>query len=59
MNRPRLEEQIDLFLQALAAEKGYSANTIRAYGHDLKEFADYAAGAGRGGYQNFPIHSRR
>jgi integrase/recombinase XerC len=46
MNRPRLEEQIDLFLQALAAEKGYSANTIRAYGHDLKEFADYAAGAG-------------
>jgi integrase/recombinase XerC len=45
MSRPRLEEQIDLFLQALAAEKGYSANTIRAYGHDLNEFADYAAGA--------------
>ncbi|BBO72754.1 tyrosine recombinase XerC [Desulfosarcina widdelii] len=43
MNRPRLEEQIDLFLQALVAEKGYSINTIRAYGHDLKEFADYAA----------------
>ncbi|WP_319526106.1 tyrosine recombinase XerC [uncultured Desulfosarcina sp.] len=49
MNRPGLEEQIDLFLQALAAEKGYSANTIRAYGHDLNEFADYAAGsAGEG-----------
>jgi len=45
MKRPRLEEQIDLFLQALAAEKGYSANTIRAYGHDLREFADYAAGS--------------
>lgn len=45
MNRPRLEEQIDLFLQALAAEKGYSDNTIRAYGHDLKEFTDYAAKA--------------
>jgi len=45
MNRPILAAQIDLFLQALAAEKGYSTNTIRAYGHDLKEFADYAAGA--------------
>lgn len=48
MNRPRLEEQIDLFLQALAAEKGYSANTTRAYGHDLREFADYAAKAPAG-----------
>lgn len=46
MNRPRLAEQIDFFLQALAAEKGYSTHTIRAYGNDLNEFADYAAGAG-------------
>ena len=30
--------------QALAAEKGYSAHTIRAYGHDLAEFSAYAAG---------------
>ena len=44
MTRPALDEQIALFLEALAAEKGYSANTIRAYGHDLKEFAGYAAG---------------
>jgi len=43
MTRTVLAEQIDLFLQALASEKGYSAHTIRAYGHDLAEFADYAA----------------
>ena len=44
MRRPMLDEQIDLFLEALAAEKGYSAHTIRAYGHDLTEFAAFAAG---------------
>ncbi len=44
MTRPMLAEQIDFFLQVLAAEKGYSAHTIRAYGHDLAEFAGYAAG---------------
>jgi integrase/recombinase XerC len=50
MTRTGLAEQIDLFLQALAAEKGYSAHTIRAYGHDLAEFAGYAAlGAGLSG----------
>ncbi|MGD8700887.1 MAG: tyrosine recombinase XerC [Desulfosarcina sp.] len=43
MNRPVLTEQIDFFLQAMAAEKGCSAHTIRAYGHDLREFAAYAA----------------
>ncbi|BBO66156.1 tyrosine recombinase XerC [Desulfosarcina alkanivorans] len=44
MTRPMLTAQIDLFLQALASEKGYSTHTIRAYGHDLAEFAGYAAG---------------
>ncbi|PID40582.1 MAG: tyrosine recombinase [Proteobacteria bacterium] len=44
MTRPGLTQQIDLFLQALDSEKGYSENTIRAYGHDLAEFAVYAAG---------------
>ena len=48
MTRPMLDEQIDLFLQALAAEKGYSAHTIRAYGHYLTEFAAFAAGEGEG-----------
>jgi integrase/recombinase XerC len=44
MSRAELGEQIDLFLDVLDAEKGYSENTIRAYGRDLKEFAVYAAG---------------
>ncbi|MBR9986195.1 MAG: tyrosine recombinase XerC [Desulfosarcina sp.] len=43
MTRIELTEQIDFFLQSLAAEKGYSTHTIRAYGHDLAEFAAYAA----------------
>ncbi len=42
--RLMLAEQIALFLQVLGAEKGYSTHTIRAYGHDLAEFAGYAAG---------------
>lgn len=50
MTRPMLAEQIAFFLQALASEKGYSAHTIRAYGHDLAEFAGYAAG-GEGVFQ--------
>ncbi len=50
MKRIGLTEQIDFFLQALASEKGYSVHTIRAYGHDLAEFAGYAArGAGFSG----------
>ena len=44
MSRSVLDEQIAFFLEALAAGKGYSANTIRAYRHDLQEFAGYAAG---------------
>jgi integrase/recombinase XerC len=43
MTRIGLTEQIAYFLQVLAAEKGYSVHTIRAYGHDLAEFAAYAA----------------
>lgn len=44
MTRPILTEQIALFLEALVSEKGFSAHTVRAYGHDLAEFAGYAAG---------------
>ena len=44
MTSSLFSEQIALFLKALASEKGYSAHTIRAYGHDLSEFASYAAG---------------
>ena len=39
-----LDESIDRFLQSLAAEKGYSAHTLRAYRNDLDEFAGYLAG---------------
>ncbi|MEE4113414.1 MAG: tyrosine recombinase XerC [Desulfobacteraceae bacterium] len=45
MTRTGLTEQIDFFLEVLASEKGYSVHTIRAYGHDLAEFAAYAARA--------------
>jgi integrase/recombinase XerC len=45
MTQPMLTDQIDLFLKVLVSEKGYSAHTIRAYGHDLAEFADCAADA--------------
>jgi integrase/recombinase XerC len=39
-----LLESIDRFIESLAAEKGYSAHTLRAYRHDLEELADYMAG---------------
>ncbi len=44
MTDHRLGQQIDRFLDVLTAEKGYSAHTIRAYAHDLREFARYAGG---------------
>lgn len=39
-----LIESIHRFLQSLAAEKGYSANTVRAYRKDLEELTAYVAG---------------
>ncbi len=36
------DERIDLFIESLASEKGYSANTCRAYRRDLIEFVAYA-----------------
>ena len=39
-----MREDIHHFLEALAAEKGYSAHTLRAYRHNLMEFAAYLAG---------------
>lgn len=44
MTTHRISDQIDRFLKALEVEKGYSAHTIRAYAHDLTEFARYASG---------------
>ena len=39
-----LVEHIHAFLESLAAEKGYSDHTLRAYRQNLLEFAAYAAG---------------
>jgi len=36
-----LKNQIRAFIDALSAEKGYSANTCRAYSHDLNEFVSF------------------
>jgi integrase/recombinase XerC len=35
---------IEMFIESLAAEKGYSAHTLRAYRHNLSELAAFAAG---------------
>jgi integrase/recombinase XerC len=39
-----LLESIERFLQSLAAEKGYSEHTLRAYRNDLEELAAFMAG---------------
>ena len=39
-----LQDLIDGFIEALLSAKGYSANTCRAYRHDLGEFVSYLAG---------------
>jgi integrase/recombinase XerC len=44
MNNHTLGGTIDRFIESLAAEKGYSAHTLRAYRHNLTELAAFAAG---------------
>jgi integrase/recombinase XerC len=44
MKSDTLYDHIDRFLQSLAAERGYSAHTLRAYRADLEELAAYIAG---------------
>jgi integrase/recombinase XerC len=36
-----LKNQIRSFIESLSSEKAYSANTCRAYSHDLKEFVSF------------------
>ncbi|MDP3286339.1 MAG: tyrosine-type recombinase/integrase, partial [Desulfobacterales bacterium] len=43
MGKYPIDETIGSFIETLASEKGYSANTCRAYGNDLTEFASFAA----------------
>ena len=40
---PPLDRAVAAFIEALAAEKGYAANTCRAYRRDLTEFTEFAA----------------
>jgi integrase/recombinase XerC len=44
MNDTSMMGHIRLFLDALAAEKGFSAHTLRAYGHNLAEMTAFVAG---------------
>lgn len=41
MNAPAVTQLIDAFVDYLAAEKGYSDHTCRAYARDLKDFLAY------------------
>ena len=41
-----LVESVRAFIDALPAEKGYSAHTCRAYARDLEEFIRYLADSG-------------
>jgi integrase/recombinase XerC len=43
---PAFARAIDRFIDAMAAEKGFSDHTLRAYRRDLAEFAAFAAGQG-------------
>ncbi len=42
MDSPPLNRLIKPFIESLTAEKGYAANTCRAYRHDLEEFVGIA-----------------
>ena len=43
MGKYPIDGMIGSFIETLASEKGYSANTCRAYRNDLNEFASFAA----------------
>lgn len=51
MNDNRFQLQIDNFLQYIAAERGFSANTAGAYRNDLNQFAEFMHDAGRDGWE--------
>ena len=43
------------FIEALSSEKGYSANTCRAYAHDLEEFVSLSAAFLEKDLQDVPL----
>jgi len=44
MKASSIVQHIDLYIESLAAEKGYSPHTLRAYRHNLYEIAAFVAG---------------
>lgn len=50
MHDEQFQDQIDNFLQHIAAEKGFSANTAGAYRNDLSQFAGFMQKDGRTGW---------
>ncbi len=50
MNTNQFQEQIDNFLQYIAAERGFSANTAGAYRNDLTQFAGFLGSTGQEGW---------
>jgi integrase/recombinase XerD len=46
----RFQQQIDNFLQYIAAERGFSQNTAGAYRNDLTQFAGFLESSGRSGW---------
>lgn len=52
------DDLIDQFLRRLTVEKDYSVNTLRAYGRDLAQFADFLDGRG-GAMPDATVHDVR
>lgn len=50
MSNEFLLDSIEQFLESLAAEKGYSTHTLRAYRNDLQELAAFVAADSGGGH---------
>ncbi|GAC1398200.1 MAG: site-specific tyrosine recombinase XerD [Chloroflexota bacterium] len=50
MTDDQFQPQIDNFLQYIAAERGFSANTAGAYRNDLTQFADFMRSQDRAGW---------
>lgn len=53
------EPELDRYLARLASQRGLSANTVVAYRGDLRQFFEYAAGAGISSMQEIDRHSIR
>lgn len=59
MDSPPVYKLIEPFIKSLVAEKGYAANTCRAYQHDLEEFVNLVSrrvsGDGKKSNKDYPV----